>query len=122
LVTVTFGQTLIRSACISTTRAFGPFSTWPEETLPRTIELSSWRGSSVTNTLGLSCVSAGTAGATTEASAATGVIGAALVFVSAAKEEGARIEKARRRLKHCFIISSPIESSSILAVQWLEVN
>jgi hypothetical protein len=35
---------------------------------------------------------------------ATGVVGATLVLVSSAKEDGARMEKARRRLRHCFTI------------------
>jgi hypothetical protein len=47
---------------------------------------------------------------------AVGADAEAEVFVSCAKDVGARIEKIRIRLRHCFTITSPIESSSFLVL------
>jgi len=104
LVTVTLGQTLTRSACISTTLAFGPFSTCAEAARPWAMKLPSCKGSSVTNTFGLSCTPAGTAGATGSALAAAGTTCAVDAFVSCAKDDGTRTQQTRRRLRHCFTI------------------
>ena len=46
--------------------------------------------------------------------AATGAMGAGEPFASCAKEDGVRMQKTRRRLKHCFTISSPFESAPII--------
>src|SRR5690349_4941663 len=53
----------------------------------------------------------------------TGVLDATFALVSSAiNEDGTRIEKIKRRLRNCFTLVLPIESSSILAVGLAEVN